>query len=98
MIRLKNSNGYMIYEQFSITSKKGEVEVVERSLLHYEVLCNSLSRFEEFKSAYVDKNLYQSIDTKFVVKRKLFFDPRSISSDPIDNALLYHQVFNFFYS
>jgi hypothetical protein len=91
MIGLKNQKGYIVYECYKVLDKRSQIEnVVERSLLYSEILCNSLSKFEEFKTAYQSKP-YMILDTCFLIKRKLFTDP-SIAVSPIEGPLLFHQV------
>lgn len=92
MTGLKDSQGYMIYEMYKVTDKhKKSEEIVERSLLYSEVLCNSLSKSEEFKNYYADKQNV-TVEFYFLVKRKLFLDS---TIDRAEYSLLFHQVFLF---
>lgn len=91
MVGLKNQEGYMIYEHyvvFDLSSKNSEV--IERSLLYSEVICNSLSKFDELHQIY-PKDKYQ-LETSFLIKRKLFLTPRKMPSDPVEVSLSFYQV------
>src|SRR3990167_5532772 len=106
MIGLKEEQkGYMVYEVYKIYNKfnQSKFQFVERSLLHFEILCNSLSKFEEFKKTYNEHCLSISpdsssfsIDCYFLVKRKLFLFSRSLSNNNAEINLLFHQVRFFF--
>ena len=91
MVGLKDNQGYMVYEQFVVKNKKNKkVDTIERSLLYSEVLCNSMSKFEELKACYSKEDC--DVETSFIIKRKLFLTPRKMPNDPVEKQLLYHQA------
>ena len=91
MVGLKNPEGYMVYEHYVVLNKKtNRTDIIERSLLYSEVLCNSLSKFEALELAYPEEEFH--LETSFLIKRKLFLLPRKISNDPVEIALQFQQV------
>src|SRR3990167_5105238 len=92
MIALKDNKGYIVYEVYKTINKDTQqADFVERSLLYSEILCDSLRKFEEFR-IQCSQNPSLDVETYFLVKRKLFLNPRVLSSDPVEINLLYHQV------
>ena len=96
MVGLKDQEGYMIYEHYVVVNKRTQhTEVMERSLLYSEVICNSLSKFKELENAYSKETFH--LETSFLIKRKLFLTPRKMPSDPVEITLQFHQVSLFFF-
>lgn len=91
MIGLKDSTGFMIYESYQITDeRKNQSQTVDRSLLFSEVICTSLSKFNQFVTSFANKP-HITVNTRFVVKRKLFLPFQQITN-PIEDRLMFAQV------